>query len=142
MRKLSSSIRELCLGAAIATLAVPALAQLPPEEIIITGHYGRVPDSVRTLSMPVSYTDLNLGTPAGRAILRQRVRLTARFLCDKLGESDSSTSAVPSCRDAATRDALSRVGTIFQRAAPRGTAWVAPPAWVPPYPPDWATRYP
>lgn len=125
------------------TSSAPVLAQPvpppPPEEIVIVGHYGRVPDSVQSLSMPVSYADLDLSNPAAREILRHRISLTARFLCDKLGESDTGPG---SCRDVATRDALRRVGTIEENFAPRGTAWVPPPAWVPPYPTTWVQQYP
>ena len=140
MRILSSSMRELCLGAVVATLAIPAFAQPPPEEIIVTGRYGPGPDSVRSLSMPVSYADLDIRTAKGWDMLRQRVKLTARFLCEKLGESD--TSAMPSCRNAAVSSAMGRVLTAREHAAPRNTTWVAPRPWVPPYPPDWATKYP
>ena len=143
MRKLPSSMRELCLGAAMAILAAAAFAQAPPpEEIIVTGHYGRVPDNVQSLSTPVSYADLDISTPRGWAILQHRVRLTARYLCDKLGETDTSTSIVPSCRDAAVKDAMNRVLTVHEHSAPRGTTWVAPRPWAPPYPPDWMTRDP
>ncbi len=141
------TIAKLIIGAAmlpaLAVLPAAAMAQgTPPEEIVVTGNIGTVPDSVRTLSQPVSYADLDLSTAAGRAELRHRVSLTARFLCDKLGEGGSSTSVVPSCRDAATRDAMTRVGTLEEGAAPRGTTWVRPPAWSPPYPVDWTKRYP
>ena len=112
------------------------------EEIVITGKYGMSADEIQSLSQSVSYADLDLSTAAGRAELRHRVSLTARFLCDKLGEGGSSTSVVPSCRDAATRDAMTRVGTLEEGAAPRGTTWVRPPAWSPPYPVDWTKRYP
>ncbi|MBW8783268.1 MAG: hypothetical protein JF593_01295, partial [Novosphingobium sp.] len=66
----------------------------------------------------------------------------ARFLCDKLGEPTTSYGPVPSCRDAAVRDAMSRVGTIEEHFAPRGTTWVRGPVWVPPYPPAWVKLYP
>lgn len=133
----------LCAAAAFVAVPYSAVAQgTPPEEITVTGRHGTVPDSVRSLTQAVSYADLDLSTKAGRAVLRQRVRLTARFLCDKLGESDAPSPLVPSCRTAATRDALSRVGTVEARFVPRGTTWVAPPAWVPPYPPEWPGRYP
>lgn len=128
--------------AVIITGATPLIAQAPPEEIVVTGNYGRAPDSVRTLSQAVSYADLDLSTEAGRKELRHRVNLTARFLCDKLGESASSTGPTPSCRDAASKDALERVGTVEQNFAPRGTTWARGPAWQPPYPQDWTTKYP
>ena len=136
------TLRWSLLSVVLLTSSVPVLAQPGPEEIVIVGHYGEVPDSVQSLSMPVGYADLDLSNPADREILRHRIALTARFLCDKLGESDTGTLASPSCRDVATRDALRRVGTIEAHFAPRGTAWVPPPAWVPPYPMAWVQQYP
>lgn len=129
-------------GLAISAIASTAGAQSSTEEIIVTGRYDRVPDNVRSASQSVSYADLDLSTKAGRDELRHRVNLTARFLCDKLGESATGDAIAPSCRQAAVRDALDRVGTVEQSFAPRGTAWVRPPAWTAPYPADWITRYP
>lgn len=127
-----------------SAMAIPSMAtaQSVPEEIIVTGNYGRAPDSVRTLSQSVSYADLDLSTKAGRDEMQHRLKLTARFLCDKLGESSTGDSLAPSCRDAAVQDANKRLGTLEASAAPRGTTWVAPPAWKAPYPSDWSTRYP
>lgn len=125
----------------LASTVSPVFAQTE-EEIIVTGRYGTVPDNVQTLSQNVSYADLDLSTKAGKDELRRRLSLTARFLCDKLGESTTSSPPVPSCRDAATRDAMQRVGTVEAGFAPRGTGWVAPDPWQPPYPADWAERYP
>ena len=119
--------------------AQPVVVAPAPEQIVIVGHYGKLPDNVESASTAVSYGDLDLSIPADRDILRHRISLTARYVCDKLGESDTGPG---SCRDAATRDALQRVGTIWEHAAPRGTAWVRPPAWVPPYPQTWVTEYP
>jgi len=133
---------KIALVSTLAVAAVPLSAQPAPEEIIVEGRLGTVPDSVKMLSQAVSYADLDLSTKEGRDILRQRVRLTARFLCNKLGESGSSSSLVPSCQDEAVRSAMSRVGTIEEGFAPRGTTWVRPPAWSAPYPADWPTRYP
>ena len=130
-------------GACAAVAPLPAHAQGASEDITVVGRYGRVPDSVRSLSQAVSYADLDLSTQAGRDILRHRVALTARYLCEKLGESDTSSGPVlPSCRDAAVKDAMSRIGTIEAHFAPRGSTWVAGTAWAPPYPADWDTRYP
>lgn len=130
----------LILGATVLPCA--ASAQSNSEEIIVSGRYGKVPDSAQTASQSVSYADLDLSTSAGRDELRHRVNLTARFLCDKLGESASGDAVAPSCRQAATQDAMKRVGTLEEGFAPRGTAWVRPPVWSAPYPADWATRYP
>jgi len=140
----SSAIRRLTLGSAALTLVSPALAQPvvvqpAPEEIVIVGHYGTLPDNVESASLVVGYGDLDLSIPADRDILRHRISLTARYLCDRLGENDTGPG---SCRDAATRDALRRVGTIWEHFAPRGTAWVRPPPWAPPYPQAWVTEYP
>jgi UrcA family protein len=122
--------------------SAPLMAQSAPEEIVVTGDFGKVPDSVRSLSQSVSYADLDLSTNDGRAEIRRRVNLTARFLCDKLGESDTSSPLIPSCREAATRSAMARIGTLEENVAPRGTTWTRPPAWTPPYPAEWTTRYP
>lgn len=131
------------LGLAIAAVPTAALAQAAaPEEITVTGRYGTVPSSVQSLSQTVSYADLDIGTEAGRKVLRQRVSLTARYLCDKLGEPRVATPPAPACRDAATKDALARVETAKAWTAPRGTTWVRGPAWTAPYPADWPTRYP
>jgi len=132
------------LGLATVAFTIPsvAIAQSAPEEIVVTGNFGRAPDSVQSLSQSVSYADLDLSTKAGRDELRHRVNLTSRFLCDKLGENATGDALAPSCRQAAVADALKRVGTLESSAAPRGTTWVRPPAWTPPYPADWTTRYP
>lgn len=136
--------KTMTVALVAAGIALPqlALAQGAPEEIVVTGNYGRVPDSVRTLSQSVSYADLDLSTKAGRDEMQHRLKLTARFLCDKLGESTTGDSLAPSCRDAAVADANKRLGTIEGSFAPRGTTWVSPPAWSAPYPSDWSTRYP
>lgn len=136
------AVSRLCIGAAIAGLAAPTLAQDAPEEIIVSGRYGTVPDSVQSLSQAISYADLDLSKESDRKILRQRVSLTARFLCDKLGEPDMAAPPVPSCRDAAVADAMKRVGTIEEGFAPRGTTWARGPAWQAPYPEDWPHKYP
>ena len=132
------------LGLVVYACALPSVAsaQATSEEIIVTGRYERVPDSAQTASQAVSYADLDLSTSAGKMELRRRVNLTARFLCDKLGEGSGGDAITPSCRQASSQDALKRVGTLEEGFAPRGTAWVRPPAWSAPYPADWATRYP
>jgi len=137
-----SAIAAAAALAAAMAVPTPSLAQPVEEDIVVTGRYGTVPDSVTSLSQPVSYADLDLSTKVGRDILHQRLKLTARYLCDKLGETDTSSQPIPSCRDAAVSDAEKRVGSIEAHFAPRGTTWVAPPAWVAPYPTDWSQRYP
>jgi UrcA family protein len=130
------------IAAATLMIAAPALAQLTDEEIIVTGRYGHVPDNAQSLSQSVSYADLDLSRQDDRARLKRRISLTARYLCDKLGESDVATPPAPSCRDAATSDAMKRVGTVEESFAPRGTTWNRPYDWAAPYPSDWEQRYP
>ena len=145
MRKpsLASALGGLLLGAALFGAAPPASAQDYGEDIIVRGEWGRVPSDVESLSQSVSYADLDLSYREDRRELRRRVSLTARYLCDRLGESDSSSSSLmPSCREAAVRDAMRRVGTVRAHWAPRGSAWVAPAQWEAPYPADWESRYP
>jgi len=136
-----SRLGLLVAGASLIGAAAPGFAQTS-EEIIVSGRYGTLPDSVQTASQAVGYSDLDLSTTDGRAELRRRLTLTARFLCEKLGESGSGDAVTPSCREAAVKDAMSRLGTVEQSALPRGSGWVAPPAWQAPYPADWVERYP
>jgi len=133
-------IGMLIAGAAIMAASAPAFAQTE-EELVVTGRYSKVPADVQSLSQTVSYADLDLSTVGGRAEFRHRLRLTARYLCEKLGESDTS-SVGPSCRQAAVDDAVRRAGTLEAHAAPRGTTWVAGPRWSAPYPGEWVSRYP
>lgn len=60
------------LAISAGALPVIAQAQAAPEEIIVTGNYGRAPDSARTLSQSVSYADLDLSTKAGRDEMQHR----------------------------------------------------------------------
>lgn len=119
----------------------PALAQEyypdTSEDIVVEGRWGRVPDDVDSLSQRVSYADLDLRYAEDRRELRHRIDLTARYLCDRLGENDNSSSLVPSCRAAAVRDAMRRVGTVEAHWAPRDTGWVRPARWEAPYPDAW-----
>ncbi|MBO9380552.1 UrcA family protein [Sphingomonas histidinilytica] len=140
-RSISTTSLAAIAGALLLGAATPAFAQ-DGEELVVTGRYGKVPDSVQSLSQTVSYADLDLSTKGGRAEFRHRLKLTARYLCEKLGESSTSTPIAPSCQDAAVSDALKRAGTIEESFAPRGTAWVAAPRWHAPYPDDWYSRYP
>ncbi len=137
--RFAPALRGLGLAAAVAAVSAPALAQdyYEGEEIVVYGSYERLPDDVRSASQRVSYADLDLATPWGWDEFRYRIRTTARFLCDRLGEPRNATPPRSSCRRAAERDALRRLGTHAQLRAPRDTAWVAGPAWVPPYLAGW-----
>lgn len=141
-RKLSPLLAAVLAGSALISAAANANAQTTVEELTVTGRYGPAPDNAQSLSQAVSYADLDLSTTAGRHELRRRIHYTARYLCDKLGESETSGPLAPSCMKAAESDAMARAGTLEESFVPRGTTWVAGPAWAPPYPTDWYTRYP
>ena len=131
------STRFLLAGAALVSVAVPAVAQVyapspyddrgpvyrggpsVEDDIVIYGRRSRVPDDAEAVSQRVDYADLDLFYPEDRRELRRRISLTARDLCERLGESDTAGSVFPSCRDTAVRDALRRVGTIEAHWVPR-----------------------
>ena len=137
-----AKLYALMAGLAVFGTAAPLIAQpVQEEDIVVTGRYG-VPDSAQTASERVSYADLDLSRASDRDRLKHRISLTARYLCNKLGETDTSDGLVPSCRDGAVQDAMNRVGTIEEGFAPRGTAWVVRSPWKAPYPADWDNRYP
>lgn len=93
----------MTLAAGLAVAAGPSLAQTV-EELTVIGRYGAEANAPQ-LSAAVSYADLDLTTEAGRAILRERVRLTASDLCRRLGEANiGGTALAPSCE----RDAMNR----------------------------------
>src|SRR3546814_13662385 len=108
----------------------------------VTGGYGEAEDKLLALSQAVIYAYRALSKEAGRDRLLHRPSLTAMFLWDKLGQTNTSSPIVASCRDASTKDAMSRVETLEASSAPRGTTWVRPSPWDAPYPDDWYTRYP
>ena len=138
----STAALTLLAGAGLGSLATSAMAQSSVDELTVTGRYGRGPDSMQTLSQVVSYADLDLSTAAGRREFRSRLSLTARYLCEKLGEASTGDGVAPSCRQAAVKDAMDRAGTLEASFAPRGTTWTSGPAWKTPYPSDWASKYP
>jgi UrcA family protein len=116
----------LAAGVAVAGVGT-ALAQTTVGEVTVTGRYGPGPD-VRSLSAPVSYSDLDLTTGAGREALRQRVKLTARDLCRQLGEANMGGTAVqPSCEQDAINSATAQERVAFEQAVPRAYAVNPPP---------------
>lgn len=141
------SLRVVLFGAAMSVAGMGIIAATPPasaqttvEEFTVTGHHG--PDNEATsLSQAVSYADLDLSTAEGRYELKYRISHTARYLCRKLGEDETSDGVVPSCRDAAVRDAMTRARPIIF-AYERDSEWAAERAWRPPYPPTWNDAYP
>ena len=121
----SSHWRALTLAAGLA-IAGASLAQTV-EELTVTGRYGPDANAPR-LSAPVSYADLDLTTEAGRAVLRERVRLTAHDLCRRLGEANTGgTALAASCEQDAINSVREQQRIAFAQATPRSYA-VAPPS--------------
>ena len=102
--------------------AAPAMAQATAQELTVTGRYGADPN-VQTLSAAVSYADLDLTTEAGRQMLGERVKLTARDLCKQLGEDPASvTPPAPSCQQAALDSVREQQRMAIAQATPRTMA--------------------
>jgi len=106
------------------------------DELVIPAPLG--PDGrASRLSRAVSFSDLDLLVPADRALLRVRIRDTARELCRELGEEGSGPGIVPSCQEQAIRDARPQVRAAIDTAyarnvyaaqqAPDPYAWRAAP---------------
>ena len=136
-----SVIGGALLAAAFAT-ATPAMAQ-NSQEITVSGEYGTAPSNVQSLSIPVSYADLDLTKEADRKLLQHRINLTARFLCNKLGEENAASPVAPTCRGGAVTKAMTQqVRPVEANFTPRPAGWTPEPVWTPPYPADWPTKYP
>jgi UrcA family protein len=133
LHQLSFAVGAILAGAALVGAATPVRAQSSVEEVTVTGRYGPLPDDVRSISQTVSYADLDLGSADGRHELKHRIALTARYLCDRLGESDDSDPVVPSCREAAMRDANARADAMIAYVSYRGPTWEARSGWSGPY---------
>ena len=68
-------------------------------------------------SVAVSAADLNLSTPEGSAMLRQRVKAAAYTLCGQTGSADIVGNAdVRRCRKEAIASAKPQVDTLLARA--------------------------
>jgi UrcA family protein len=121
-------------------LAAPAPAQ-NSDDIVVMGRYGHVPADAESLSMTVSYADLDLSKAWARTELRHRISLTARYLCDKLGESDTAGGATPTCRDVAAQKASVQVDEIAMHWPETHSGWAGGPAWHAPYSEEWAATH-
>jgi UrcA family protein len=132
----------ICGLAAAASLAAarPALAQPVVGEVVVIGRGGEGP-SLRSLSAPVSYADLDLTTAQGRAVLHDRIRATAADLCRRLGDQNMTGSAIlPSCVTDAVDAARAQEREAYALARPPVYAFAPPPpaAYVPPPEPSQA----
>jgi UrcA family protein len=141
---MSTVFRRMLTLCAVSALAPAALlmsggaaSAQTVEELTVTGRYGPAGREPSSLSQVVSYADLDLGTDAGRHVLKQRVKSSARYLCEKLGETSTTTLPGASCRQAAEKDAMAQADAVITGFQPRRPNWTRGTAWVPPYPAEW-----
>jgi len=125
-RRLSAALALATAAAAAGSAAgqvyvdqTPAYADPAPasvDEVVITGRLG--PDGrPDRISRVIGLADLDLTTREDRAVLRLRIRDTARDLCHALGEdSGGSSPLVASCEDQAVRDTRPQVRIAIARA--------------------------
>lgn len=121
-------------AAGLAAAATPAFAQPVAGEVVVIGHGGEGP-FLRSVSEPVSYTDLDLSSPQGRAVLHERIRAAAADVCRQLRFRNMTGSAIlPSCENDAVAAARAQERLAYAQAAPPAYAYAPPPpaAYVPP----------
>ncbi|HEV2530095.1 UrcA family protein [Phenylobacterium sp.] len=127
--------------AGLSAAAAPALAQTV-EQLTVTGQWNGRGEPPATLSRIVSYDDLDLRLAADQSVLRRRIEVTAREICDELGQDrPNRTNLGRSCQDMAVNNAMQQVrfavaqsfstpGPAYAVVAPTGegadTAYVAP----------------
>lgn len=122
-------LSALAITAASAAITAPAAAQYVVsaydgpadapyvDELVVTGPVNR--DGPARLSQAISIRDLDLTTREGQAVLKWRIRDTARELCRALGESSAASPIAPSCVDQAIRDARPQVRFATNQAYAR-----------------------
>jgi UrcA family protein len=128
MRIHLTSTPPLCAALALAAaVAAPAAAQVYADEtpyvdeVVVTGPLDADGRPTR-LSRIISVRDLDLATREDQALLRVRIRDTARDLCRELGENDiGSSPIIPSCVDQAVRDARPQVRVAINQAYANAT---------------------
>lgn len=97
-----------CLGATLAaSVALTAAAQPVASTVIVVGHWIRRGEPPRQLSRPVGYSDLDLRRAADQDVLRHRIAVAARDICETLGaKAPNAANLGRSCREDAEREAL------------------------------------
>ena len=126
--------------AAAAAVAAPAAAQTyayetpAVGEVVVTGALGYDGRPAR-LSRAVSFRDLDLTTSQDRAVLRMRIRDTARDLCRALSEDGGATPLIPSCADQALRETSPQLRVAINQARRTYASLEATDPYAPmPYP--------
>jgi UrcA family protein len=100
----------------------------PVDEVTVVGHHAD--KGLRdTVSYRVGYADLNLQTKEGQDALAERIKTTAAYVCEKLGEAKQGHSV---CIDSAIKDAQPAARKATKAALESHVAWKPGPAWSPP----------
>ena len=98
-----------------------AIASILIAMLITTGVFGATPsDDTETRTMVVSTQGLDLASPAGQALLQQRIETASRKVCGlyESGASSISTS-YRECHEAAVADAAAQSRVLVARAEGR-----------------------
>jgi UrcA family protein len=121
-------MRKFLIAAGVAALAAaagaPAFAQ-SVDELTVTGQWNGRGEPPAHLSRVVTYDDLDLRNAGDQAELRHRVSVTARQICDELGQDRPNAQNLGhSCQDQAVSDAMSQVKIAVAQA------YSAPPIYA------------
>jgi UrcA family protein len=101
----------------------PLVAVAAVAAAFVTTSLAVSPAAAQTAEVAVSYADLNLASPAGRAALDGRIALAARQVCAiGAGVDLKLTSQSRSCEDGAIASAAAQVDQVTGR---RGTVRVS-----------------
>lgn len=114
-----------CAMLLATSFAATAIAQ-EVEAITVLGRDSRhTPD---TMSYAVSYRDIDLRSGAGQKELNRRVRVTAQYVCEKLGDRGVDNH----CYRKAVSDASPKVRDAIAAAEHRPANWKPGAPWQPP----------
>lgn len=98
------------------------------DEVTVIGHHAQKGLN-DTVSYKVGYADLDLRTKEGQDALADRIKVTAAYVCEKLGEAKQGNSI---CVDSAVKDASTAARRAVKAAQESHVAWKAGAAWTPP----------
>ena len=125
MKRLTANRLALVMFGTLA-FAGAAVAQEPEAEFVVSstrasgvarGSLPGVPVEVISISQRVSYADLNLASTSGSQAMEERVRNTARTLCEKLDQKyPLSGVEVETCVRSTVGKALADVRTAAAAA--------------------------
>jgi UrcA family protein len=115
---------------------VSAHGQTTVDELVVTAPNApgeKAGEQKQVFAYKLSYADLDLKTATGQSALRHRIRLTAKYVCDRLAATDNKPYTVTDCRrkaiDGAEAQAARAISAAEARQGPfhRGPPWQPPP---------------